>query len=184
MSAPPETAPTPPSIVALAARQTRRDWRAGELRLLALAVMLAVAALTAVGFFADRLAGGLERDARQLLGGDAVVASDQPPPPELEAHARALGLEVAHNATFPSMARAPDAQGDASRLVAVKAVSEGYPLRGQLTLAAAPGGAEENVRGAPPRGSVWVDAALLAALNLSVGEIGRASCRERVSCCV
>ncbi len=170
MSAPPETAPTPPSIVALAARQTRRDWRAGELRLLALAVMLAVAALTAVGFFADRLAGGLERDARQLLGGDAVVASDQPPPPELEAHARALGLEVAHNATFPSMARAPDAQGGASRLVAVKAVSEGYPLRGQLTLAAAPGGAEENVRGAPPRGSVWVDAALLAALNLGVGD--------------
>ena len=170
MSTPPETTPTPPSIVALAARQTRRDWRAGELRLLALAVMLAVAALTAVGFFADRLAGGLERDARQLLGGDAVVASDQPPPPELEAHARALGLEVAHNATFPSMARAPDAQGGASRLVAVKAVSEGYPLRGQLTLAAAPGGAEENVRGAPPRGSVWVDAGLLAALNLSVGD--------------
>ena len=50
-----------------------RDWRAGELRLLVVAVSLAVASLTAVGFFADRLQGGLERDARQLLGGDAVA---------------------------------------------------------------------------------------------------------------
>jgi putative ABC transport system permease protein len=70
----------PPSIAALAWRQTLRDFRAGELRLLAVAVMLAVAALTAVGFFADRLGSGLQRDARQLLGGDAVVGSDQPAP--------------------------------------------------------------------------------------------------------
>ncbi|MDP3834243.1 MAG: hypothetical protein Q8Q82_09795, partial [Hydrogenophaga sp.] len=50
-----------------------RDWRAGELRLLMLAVTLAVAALTAVGFLAVRLQGGLVRDARALIGGDAVV---------------------------------------------------------------------------------------------------------------
>ena len=75
----------PPSIRALAWRQTMRDFRAGELRLLALAVMLAVAALTAVGFFADRLNSGLQRDARQLLGGDAVVGSDRPAAPEIAA---------------------------------------------------------------------------------------------------
>ena len=57
-----------------------RDVRSGDLRLLMLAVTLAVAALTAVGFFADRLKGGLQRDARQLLGGDAVVSSDNPTP--------------------------------------------------------------------------------------------------------
>ena len=71
---------TPPSIATLAWRQTLRDFRAGELRLLALAVMLAVAALTAVGFFADRLNQGLARDAGALLGGDAVVGSDKPTP--------------------------------------------------------------------------------------------------------
>ena len=60
-----------------------RDLRAGELRLLILAVTLAVAALTAVGFFADRLKGGMQRDARQLLGGDAVIVSDNPTPPAL-----------------------------------------------------------------------------------------------------
>ena len=129
---------SPPSIRALAWRQTLRDFRAGELRLLALAVMLAVAALTAVGFFADRLSNGLERNARQLLGGDAVVRSDQPAPPELQDRAREIGLRVAHSVSFPSMARAPDELGGATRLVAVKAVGETYPLRGQLQLRSEP----------------------------------------------
>ena len=70
-----------PSVWALAWRQTARDFRAGELRLLFVAVTLAVTALTAVGFFADRIQNGLARDARQMLGGDAIVASDQPAPP-------------------------------------------------------------------------------------------------------
>jgi putative ABC transport system permease protein len=67
-----------PSIWALSWRSLWRDLRAGDLRLLIVAVALAVAALTSVGFFADRLKGGLQRDARQLLGGDAVVSSDNP----------------------------------------------------------------------------------------------------------
>jgi len=159
-----------PSVLVLALRQLLRDLRAGELRLLALAVLLAVTALTAVGFFADRLTSGLERGARQLLGGDAVVASDQPTPPEIEAHARALGLAVASNANFPSMARASDARGGASRLVAVKAVSDNYPLRGRLTLAAGPGAPEQSVAAAPRRGEVWVDRGVLDALGLAVGD--------------
>jgi putative ABC transport system permease protein len=129
----------PPSVALLAWRQTLRDLRAGELRLLAVAVMLAVAALTAVGFFADRLNSGLARDARQLLGGDAIISSDKPTPPELAAQARAMGLQLATTAAFPSMARAPDDKGGAVRLVSVKAVSDGYPLRGKLQLRRTPG---------------------------------------------
>jgi len=159
-----------PSIGALAWRQTLRDFRAGELRLLALAVMLAVAALTAVGFFADRLNQGLTRDAGALLGGDAVVGSDKPAPPELLQRATALGLSSASSTSFPSMGRASDELGGASRLAAVKAVSDAYPLRGQLRLKSAPDAAERNVTGAPARGTVWVDAALLDALQLQVGD--------------
>ena len=162
--------PRPPSIASLAWRQTLRDFRAGELRLLAVAVMLAVAALTAVGFFADRLNSGLQRDARQLLGGDAVVGSDHPPPPELAAQAQALGLRVSTSAAFPSMGRAPDAKGGATRLVSVKAVSASYPLRGQLQLRAAPGAAVQWVAAAPQPGTAWVDASLLDALQLQVGD--------------
>ena len=160
----------PPSIRALAWRQTLRDFRAGELRLLAVAVMLAVAALTAVGFFADRLSNGLERNARQLLGGDAVVSSDRPAPPELAAKATQLGLRVGTSTGFPSMGRAPDELGGATRLVAVKAVSETYPLRGELQLRSTVGGPVQTVAAAPEPGTVWVDTALLDALQLELGD--------------
>ena len=169
-TAPAPKALKPPSIRALAWRQTLRDFRAGELRLLAVAVMLAVAALTAVGFFADRLNSGLQRDARQLLGGDAVVGSDRPAPPEITAKALSLGLRVATNAGFPSMGRAPDSKGGASRLVSVKAVSAAYPLRGKLQLQAGAGAPLQLVAAAPEPGTVWVDAALLDALQLQVGD--------------
>ena len=158
------------SFIRLGWRTLWRDWRAGELRLLVLAVTLAVAALTAVGFFADRLKGGLQRDATQLLGGDAVVASDNATPAALIARAKALGLQSAGTLSFPTMGRAPDAQGGASRLVALKAVEPGYPLRGSLKVAAQPGAAEQATRDIPARGEVWVDAPLLDALGLAVGD--------------
>lgn len=85
-----------------------RDLRAGQLRLLILAVTLAVAALTAVGFFADRLKGGMQRDARQLLGGDAVIVSDNPTPASLLALAKSSGLQISGSLSFPTMARADD----------------------------------------------------------------------------
>jgi len=147
-----------------------RDLRAGELRLLIVAVLLAVAALTAVGFFADRLQGGLQRDARQLLGGDAVLASDNPTPPAFVDKARELGLEGAGTYGFPTMARAGDAQGGASRLVALKAVAPGYPLRGSLQVADEPGAPGRVTREVPAAGEVWVDAPLLDALGLRVGD--------------
>jgi putative ABC transport system permease protein len=162
--------PRPPSAWRLARRQLVRDFRAGELRLLVVAVLLAVAALTAVGFFADRLQQGLVRDARTLLGGDAIVASDKPPPAALVDRARAGRLATARSVVFPSMARAPDERGGASRLVSVKAVSAGYPLRGTLRLAGTPGGAARDAAGPPPRGSVWVDEAVLASLDLRPGD--------------
>ena len=90
----PSTTPRSALWAALAWRQMLRDFRAGELRLLVVAVMLAVAALSAVGFFADRIEGGLARDARQLLGGDAIVSSDRPAPAGFERdHRRAVGDE-------------------------------------------------------------------------------------------
>ena len=147
-----------------------RDLRAGELRLLIVAVTLAVAALTAVGFFADRLQGGLARDARQLLGGDAVVVSDNPTPAAFVERARALGLQTATTLLFPSMARAPEAQGGASRLVALKAVEDGYPLRGSMQTATQPDAPGEATRKVPRSGEAWVDAPLLEALGLKVGD--------------
>ena len=161
-------------------RTLRRDLRAGELRLLLVAVMLAVAALTAVGFFADRLKGGLARDARQLLGGDAVVVSDNATPQAFVQRAAQLGLQGVTTLVFPTMARAPDDRGGAARLVALKAVEPGYPLRGSLTVAPDARAPGERTRDVPRRGEAWVDRALLEALQLAPGDtllLGEASFR-------
>ncbi len=161
-------------------QSTWRDLRAGELRLLIVAVTLAVASLTAVGFFADRLKGGLERDARQLLGGDVIINSDQPAPAEFLQKALALGLRTSQQLSFPTMARARDEDGGASKLVAFKSVSAGYPLRGNLSVAEGPGLNAELTREIPAPGTVWVEAALLDALGLEMGQpllLGDASLR-------
>ena len=157
-------------------QQIWRDLRSGTLRWLLLAVALAVAALAAVGLFADRIERGLHRDAAQLLGGDAVVLGDQPLPDALAQRAADMGLRTARTATFPSMARATDERGGETRLVAVKAVDGPYPLRGKLTLGTLPkaGGVVEPTgaapSGGPARGTVWVDAGVLQGLGLKVGD--------------
>jgi putative ABC transport system permease protein len=159
-------------------RSLWRDVRAGELRLLVLAVSLAVAALTAVGFFADRLNGGLQRDARQLLGGDAVISSDNPTPQIFIDKAKALGMQTAFALGFPTMARAPSkaevagtGQSDPmTKLVALKAVSDAYPLRGNLQIVAKTGADPAKTRAVPALGEAWVDATLLDGLGLQVGD--------------
>lgn len=158
-----------------AMRMARRDWLAGELTLLLFALVLAVAALTSVGFLADRMRLGLERDARQMIAADVLLISDQPFDAAFADRARRDGLQVAQTVTFPSMATAraqgAPAQGDApSQLAALKAASDGYPLRGRLKVAQAPGGPEANAEGIPAPGTVWVDEALLIALGLRVGD--------------
>jgi putative ABC transport system permease protein len=148
-----------------------RDLRAGELRLLLVAVTLAVAALTAVGFFADRIKGGLQRDAKALLGGDVVLSSDNPTPQAFKDKAAALGLQSAASVGFPTMARGPEAQGGNSKLVALKAVSPGYPLRGNMRVASTADATEGTpTRELPAKDAVWVDASLLDSLNLKLGD--------------
>ena len=152
-----------------AIRMTARDWRAGELTMLLLALVLAVAALSSVGFLADRLHQGLERDARRMIAADFIVRADHPVDPQFAEKARALGLNTATTAIFPSMINSTGAQ-PAARLAAVKAVSPGYPLRGALRIASAPGAADHPAQSIPPPGTVWVDQALLDALKLRVGD--------------
>ncbi|MBS3018975.1 hypothetical protein DJFAAGMI_01714 [Comamonas sp. PE63] len=168
------------SVWILGLRNLWRDLRAGELRLIIVAVLLAVAALSSVGFFADRLQAGLQRDARQLLGGDVVVVSDNPAPAVFVQQAQQQGLQTVATASFPTMARAAQEQGGASRLVALKSVDPGYPLRGVLHLNQGPGQPDLEVRAIPERDHAWVDAPLLEALGLKLGDqllLGDASFR-------
>ena len=162
---------------ALAWRTLWRDARAGELRLLVVAVALGVAALSSVSFLADRLNGGLQRDARQLLGGDVVVVSDHPTPSDITLRAAQAGLKGVTTLTFPTMARGvPRAGGEGnSKLVALKAVEAGYPLRGELRVAddltqAQMSQTSRKTKQVPESGQAWVDAGGLEALGLDVGD--------------
>ncbi|HUN92622.1 MAG TPA: FtsX-like permease family protein [Burkholderiaceae bacterium] len=146
-----------------------RDWRGGELRLLAAALAIAVAAVTSVGFFVDRIRLGLERDAAQLLGGDVAIGADAPIDEALRQRARSAGLAVAETISFPSMAL-DAARPDMSVLASVKAVSVGYPLRGSVVVQRAEGAREEPATTIPAAGAAWVDPQLLAALKLRVGD--------------
>ncbi|WP_454689533.1 ABC transporter permease [Achromobacter aloeverae] len=149
----------------LGARAFLRDTRAGELRLLVIALIVAVAAVTSVGFLADRVGRALERDAAQMLGADVVLDADSPLPPAFEQRALQEGLKLVHTWQFPSMAGA----GDNAQLVSLKAVEPGYPLRGSLRTADAPFGADTPTRDVPEPGTVWVDPQLLGMLDVAVG---------------
>ncbi|HUD25118.1 MAG TPA: FtsX-like permease family protein [Burkholderiaceae bacterium] len=148
-------------------RMTARDWRSGEVRLLAAALAVAVAALSSVAFFVDRAQRALERDAAMFIGGDLALDSDRPIDASIADQAAAFGLQLARTVTFPSMA-INGVRPDRSVLSAVKAVSATYPLRGALKLRAAAGDAA--AAGGPPAGSAWVDPQLLDALDGAPGQ--------------
>jgi putative ABC transport system permease protein len=150
-------------LLALSGRMTVRDWRAGEVRVLALSLAIAVAALTSVGFFVDRAQRALQQQAARFLGADLSLESDRPIDAQVKRQAQDFGLRVADTVTFPSMATG---QADPQRtvLVAVKAVSAGYPLRGDMMLVHA--AATSAASSGPPRGTAWVDPQVIDALDL------------------
>ena len=150
----------------LAFKQAWRDARAGDLRLLLLAVVVAVGAITSVGFLADRVGRALERDAAQMLGADLVFEADTPVPEEFLAHARQRGLTTALTWQFPSMV------GSSANLVlsSLKAVQASYPLRGSLRTTTSVAGPDEETKTAPEPGEVWVDAQILGQTSQQIGQ--------------
>ncbi|WP_118182156.1 ABC transporter permease [Paraburkholderia phosphatilytica] len=159
---------------------TARDWRAGELTMLLLALVLAVAALSSVGFLASRMNQGLDRDGRKMIAADFIVRADHPVDPVFGDKAKALGLRTATTAIFPSMVGSVATQAGGpsiSRLAAIKAVSSDYPLRGALRITSAPNAPDRQADAIPAPGTVWVDDELLDALKLKVGDEVRVGSR-------
>ncbi|RON02849.1 ABC transporter permease [Pseudomonas brassicacearum] len=152
-------------LFSLAIRQLLRDARAGELRVLFFALLVAVAASTAIGYFGARLNGAMLLRATEFLGADVLLEGSSPARPEQIQSGKELGLQHAQVVEFSSVI----ATDSGIQLSSIKAVDGVYPLRGQLKSAPAPF-APEVTGGSPKPGEAWAEARLLTALNLKVGD--------------
>ncbi len=152
--------------LSLSLRMLRRDWRAGELRILILAVVVAVAGVTAVNVFTDRIQRALAQQAHALLGGDLVISASHSLPARYLEAAKERQLDATATQVFPSMVM----MGERTQLVTIKAVAPGFPLRGQLRVAEQLFSADYPASGIPEPGSVWAESRLLTALDIGVGD--------------
>lgn len=153
--------------LAMAWRLLRRDLAAGEVRVLLAALVLAVAAVTAVGFITDRAERALAMQANRLLGGDAALRADTAIGAAPRALAKSLGLRSTEVWSFPSMLR----HGEQLLLAEIRALDQGYPLRGRYRLLAADQVSEVDATDIPTPGTAWLTRAGAQALGLRVGDV-------------
>jgi putative ABC transport system permease protein len=150
----------------LGMRQLRRDWRSGELTILALALVIAVASVSSVNSFTSRIYQALEMQANDLLGGDLVLMSSNPISQQRLDEVKAAGLRSARTVEFPTMVLA----GEKTQLSGLKAVSAAYPLRGKIRIAPQQFAPDQPVNHGPDAGTVWADSRMLSALGVHVGD--------------
>lgn len=162
--------------LSLALRSLAREWRSGELGVLLLALTVAVAALTGVGFLVSRISTAVALQASEVLAADIRIGSPQPISTDYFSEARRRGLATASNIALLSVVF----NGERSQLTNIRAVSEGYPLRGRVLIADEPFTAGRQIKGIPPPGEIWPDSKLLSAIDARVGSsvsIGAATFR-------
>lgn len=152
-------------LFSLAARQLLRDARAGELRVLFFALLVAVAASSAIGYFSARLNDAMLMRASEFLAADLRLSGSSPASQEQIDAGLKLGLDHAQAVEFSSVVAA----ADGIQLASVKAANSRYPLRGELRSAAEPY-APEEVGSGPRPGEAWAEARLMVAMNLKIGD--------------
>ena len=148
-------------------RMLWRDWRGGELTILAVGLIIAVTSITAVGFFTDRIERGLKQQSAELIGADLVITSARQNVTDYIEAAREQNFGVASTTQFRSVV----IKDEQLQLAEVKAVTEGYPLRGVLRISDSAFGEDEATTDIPASGDVWVEARLLQMLDTDVGDV-------------
>lgn len=144
----------------------KRDWYSGELRLIGLSILIAIACLSSVNFFTDRVRKATEQQATELLAADLVLTSSSPISNHYLQQAHNLELNYSLNESFRSVVIA----NDRLELAEVKAVDENYPLRGKLKITDALFTEPYETSTVPSVGSAWLDSRLLQALNIQLGD--------------
>lgn len=152
--------------IRLAWTQTLSLWRSGVLRVLVFSLILAVTAISAIGFFTQRVETALNQQGGLLLGGDIAVIADHAIPDALLSSAEKQGIATAKTYEFSSMV----VFGEGSQLAEIKAVEAAFPLRGDLTLGKNVSDVGEIVKTSPKQGEVWIEPRLASLLNIKVGD--------------
>ncbi|MDE2118785.1 MAG: FtsX-like permease family protein [Betaproteobacteria bacterium] len=163
------------NLLRLSLNLLRRDWRAGEWRVLLIALVLAVGSIATVGLFADRIRLALQQEATSLLGADLRLTSTRPLPPAYRAAALQRGLRVVETATFLSMVTT----AQQNLLAEIQAAEAGYPLRGKILI---DDGTPHLAAAIPARGTLWADTRLMRRMGLQLGdEMGIGALRLRLA---
>ena len=152
--------------VRLAWTQTLNLWRSGALRVLVFALVLAVTAITSIGFFTQRVETALNQQGGLLLGGDLAVLSDHDIPETYVKRATSQGITTVKTYEFASMV----VFGESNQLTEIKAVAQGFPLRGDLTIGKLSTEQGQIVQTTPNIGEVWIEPRLANLLNIKVGD--------------
>jgi len=172
-----------------------REWRQPSFRLLWVALFVAVFTVASITAFTARLKTVFDDGASLFLGGDLALESSRQIPSEWLTLAEELAIESAQTLEFASMLRAvnqvaeddidrqgtqdsvPAAEGDEgevpdqlAQLVSVKAVDKGYPLKGEVGIAAELDADLELVRAGPEAGEIWLSRRLFDAFNIDIGD--------------
>lgn len=154
------------NVIRHAARALRREFLAGDLLTVFAALVLGVAVMTAVGTLVNRVTLALTSSAAEMLGGDLGLSAREDVPARFADAARTRGLASTRMVSFPSVLF----HGDDSQMANIKAVSAGYPLRGELRVGRALHDAASETAGTPPPGEAYADPRLMQALGLKIGD--------------
>ncbi|MGR3914307.1 MAG: FtsX-like permease family protein [Gammaproteobacteria bacterium] len=157
---------TLPQQLHFALRQLAREWRAGELRVLLFALVIAIAGHTAINHFTARLSAAMAAGANDVLGGDLALSGARAVAPEWLRRAEQFGLRRAHAVHFSSVLSA----GGEIVLVGVKAVDDAYPLKGKLKTAPKLYAPARTAEAGPAPGEAWVEPRVLLTLQLAAGD--------------
>ncbi len=154
------------AALGLAMRMLGREWRSGELGVLLLALTVAVAALTGVGFLVNRVSLAVEQQATAVLAADLRLESVRAIDDAYLTEARKRGLRATRSSSVVSVVFL----GEASQLSNVRAVGTEYPLRGEVGVSSEPFGVPTPMVAAPGPGEAWPESKLMATLGAKVGD--------------
>lgn len=153
-------------IFRLASRFLWREAKSGELSLIFMALVLAVTSATAIALFSSRLDLAMQQRSNDLLGADLRIESTVPIDSYWQQNAEQLGLETTTTIHFPTMVLAADEMA----MAAVKAVTDGYPLRGKISIEGPSNQRAVIQNQGPKAGEVWLEQRLLTLLNAKLGD--------------